>query len=170
MLALVIQDEDDHRARGSVIEYDPERGLRTNARSNSTRDRAYVTPLTPLRKEPELERTAVLNVTPITSNFQWQAANDNSANMPSIMPALAAAPKRGILKANSSASPTVRDFPSIFPVMTEDVEDVLYDTNSLKAMPHRRHFQSSSSSSSSPPESASSAHSSRKNSISTDQQ
>lgn len=155
----MIQDEDDHRSRGSVIEYDPERGSRKYSRSNSAQDK----PSTPLRKEAELERTAVLNVSPITSNFQWQAVSDNSASMSSIMPPLAAVPKRGILKSTSSG---VRDLPTTFSVMAEDVDDVLYDTNSLKAVPsHRRHFQSSSSS-----ESPSSTQSSRKNSISTDQQ
>lgn len=155
--------------------YDPEKGT-YYSRTNGL-ERTYSTPPTIQLRVPEQEpeRTAVLNVTPITSNFQWQGPREapfindsrqfDQMQMSSIMPPLTAAPKRGILKTNSNASPTVLEFPTTFPIPMEDMEDVLYDNNTLGGLHERRYSPSSSSDTI-----ISSSQSSRTNSISTDQQ
>jgi hypothetical protein len=123
--------------------------------------------------DPEPARSpAVLNVSPITTNFQRHNGNkrDQIANegedMSSIMPPLSALPKRGILKTNSNSSPTAREFPNISSIPMEETEDVIFDNSILKDVHQRRYSPVSSSSDTI----VSSSKSSRSNSISTDQQ
>lgn len=144
--------------------YDPEKGTfysRGNKKSTYPTKDLDVGPARP---------AAVLNVSPITINFQRnngidrdQMVNDGK-DMSSIMPSLSAVPKRGILKSNSS--PTAREFPNIASIPMEEMEDVIFDNNTLKDMHQRRYSPASSSSDTI----VSSSKSSRNNSISTDQQ
>lgn len=152
--------------------YDPEKGP-FSLRSGGL-ERVHMPSKSPLRRDQEPERSAVLNISPITSNFQWQSMSgreqfmDDSAVMPSIMLPLAAVPERNrIFKPNNVNSPTSRDFPISFSVMEADeVEEVLYDNSTLNTVIPQRRFSPSSSEITT----ATSSQTSRTSSISTDQQ
>lgn len=161
---FIVDEEENGKP---VLVYDPEKAnfySRSNYKPTSHAKE--------LDSEPA-RTAAVLNVSPITSNFQRQAALSSHAknageDMSSIMPPLVATVKRGILKTNSVSSPTILEFPSSFGVPVEEMEDVvLYDNKTLKTMQQRRYSPATSSSSGTI---ISSSQSSRGNSISTDEQ